>query len=314
MHPTRLGSTAQATDYTGAVAQDQIFYPWGQEWQMVGAVQEKRFARLGHRDSTETGLDPTFYRAYSSTHGRWLGKDQRRAPIGDPQGLNRYTYASNSPVIRVDMLGLDSCSTTWFDGGVGVACDPLGSGGGVGGGGVNPPRAYPEGDRPGGGGGGGGSSPGVIAKQQQIAMARTNSYVAMVHDENCVSFLNSAGVDCVSTLPKVPIQLTGFSGADKIASAIPTPGVPTGYVININEAGPFFETTGSTVFYPGGPDVANGSPRFQGFVLLHELGHVTGVLPDEGHPSNQAIENANNAAIASHCKNAISSLSNTVPH
>ena len=105
MHPTRLGSTAQATDYTGAVAQDQLFYPWGQQWNTVGSVQEMRFARLGHRDSTETGLDPTHFRMFSSAQGRWLGKDPRSGCIADPQALNRYVYVRNSPTNRFDPRG-----------------------------------------------------------------------------------------------------------------------------------------------------------------------------------------------------------------
>src|SRR5256885_752673 len=45
MHTTNLGSTSQSTDYSGAVAQDQLYYPWGQEWTTVGTSQEKRFAQ-----------------------------------------------------------------------------------------------------------------------------------------------------------------------------------------------------------------------------------------------------------------------------
>ena len=71
MHPSRIGSTAQVTDYTGAVAQDQLYYPWGQEWNAIGGTQEKRFASLNHRDTTETSLDPTLLRIYSPSQGRW---------------------------------------------------------------------------------------------------------------------------------------------------------------------------------------------------------------------------------------------------
>ena len=75
MHSTKLGSTSQATDYTGTVAQDQLHYPWGQQWASVGSSEEMRIAFLGHRDTSETGLDSTRFRMLSSTEGRWLNKD-----------------------------------------------------------------------------------------------------------------------------------------------------------------------------------------------------------------------------------------------
>src|SRR2546429_1194393 len=105
MHSTKLGSTSQATDSTGAVAQDQIFYPWGQDWQMAGTVQEKRFARLGHRDTTETSLDPTHFRIFSSTQGRWLSPDPVAGRACDPQSLNRYNYVRNNPPNFTDPMG-----------------------------------------------------------------------------------------------------------------------------------------------------------------------------------------------------------------
>ena len=109
MHSTKIGSTSQATDYTGAVAQDQLYYPWGQGWNMVGTPQEKRFATLGHRDETETGLDPTRFRMFSSTQGRWLAKDPHSGFTRAPQTLNRYAYALNSPSKYTDRDGDQLC-------------------------------------------------------------------------------------------------------------------------------------------------------------------------------------------------------------
>src|SRR6266576_2538433 len=102
MHINSLGSTSQATDYRGATAQDQLYYPWGQEWNTVGNTQEKRFARLGHRDTTEIGLDPTHFRMFSCTQGRWLSRDPRPGCIQHPQSLNLYSYVHNSPTNKVD--------------------------------------------------------------------------------------------------------------------------------------------------------------------------------------------------------------------
>ncbi len=93
------------TDYSGAVVQDQLFYPWGL---MVGSSQEKRFAKLQHRDS-ETSLDPTRFRMFSSTQGRWLSPDpagKRAAKPANPQSWNRYAYVLNNACNAVDPLGL----------------------------------------------------------------------------------------------------------------------------------------------------------------------------------------------------------------
>jgi len=104
-HVAKLGSTSQVTDYRGAVVQDQLHYPWGQQWQIVGSAQEKRFALLGHRDTSETDLDPTRFRMYSATQGRWLSTDPIHGCGQSPQSLNRYAYVLNSPTNWVDPSG-----------------------------------------------------------------------------------------------------------------------------------------------------------------------------------------------------------------
>ncbi len=107
-HANRLGSTSSVTDYSGTVVQDQLFYPWGQDWLMVGTSQEKRFAKLQHRDS-ETSLDPTPHRMYSPGEGRWLSPDpagKRAAKPANPQSWNRYAYVLNNACNGTDPLGL----------------------------------------------------------------------------------------------------------------------------------------------------------------------------------------------------------------
>jgi len=86
---------------------------------MVGGTsQEKRFASLGHRDLAETGLDPTLFRMFSSTQGRWLGRDPLLGTLTDPQTLNRYSYLRNCPAAFTDPLGLYwGCVGKWALGG-----------------------------------------------------------------------------------------------------------------------------------------------------------------------------------------------------
>ncbi len=104
-HANTLGSTAAVTDYTGAPVEDKLFYPWGQDWHTVGTLYEERFAKLQHRDS-ETNLDPTPNRMFSSNQGRWLSPDPVHGGVSNPQSLNRYAYAANNPTRYVDPSGL----------------------------------------------------------------------------------------------------------------------------------------------------------------------------------------------------------------
>src|SRR5437899_1971059 len=54
-HSNSLGTTATATDQTGTVVQDVVYYPWGQQWlNAYPDVKDKRFASL--RQDDETGL------------------------------------------------------------------------------------------------------------------------------------------------------------------------------------------------------------------------------------------------------------------
>ncbi len=95
MHGNPLGSTTLMTDQTGAVVQDMLYYPWGQRWSLAGIAKDERFASLQKRDA-ESALDPTLFRMYSSTQGRWLSPDPLAGDITNPQSLNRYAYVTNN--------------------------------------------------------------------------------------------------------------------------------------------------------------------------------------------------------------------------
>jgi len=113
---------------------------WGQEWTRVGTMEEERFARLNHRDS-ETSLDPTHFRMYSSGVGRWQSPDALRGSVFNPQSLNRYSYVLGNPANRIDPRGLCGCYPGYdeFDylldfgfvpdyGNYGCGCSPFGCG------------------------------------------------------------------------------------------------------------------------------------------------------------------------------------------
>ncbi len=103
-HANTLKSTTAVSDYSGAMTQDQLYYPFGQEWSMVGSMQEDRFAQLGHRDG-ETTFDPTYFRMYSSGQGRWMTRDPKDGFISNPQTLNLYAYVRDNPTRLTDPGG-----------------------------------------------------------------------------------------------------------------------------------------------------------------------------------------------------------------
>ncbi len=124
VHANTVGSTGQVTGYSGSVVQDQLHYPWGQDWAMVGTMQEERFARLRHRD-TEANLDPTHFRMFSSDQGRWLSADRIHGRPCTPQSLNRYAYVENSPTNRIDPRGAQYGYPGYCDPTVDPCCDPF---------------------------------------------------------------------------------------------------------------------------------------------------------------------------------------------
>lgn len=107
VHPDNLGSTSQTTDYTGAEIHDELYYPFGSRWE-VQLLEDERFASLQRRDS-ETGLDPTHFRTYNSSLGRWMTPDPAGLAAADPanpQSWNMYAYVLNNPASNNDPSGL----------------------------------------------------------------------------------------------------------------------------------------------------------------------------------------------------------------
>ncbi|HXZ81341.1 MAG TPA: RHS repeat-associated core domain-containing protein, partial [Terriglobales bacterium] len=61
---------------------------------------------------SNTGLDHTWYRQYSSYLGRWMTPDpagMAAVDPGNPQTWNRYAYVNNNPTNFIDPLGLRDC-------------------------------------------------------------------------------------------------------------------------------------------------------------------------------------------------------------
>jgi RHS repeat-associated protein len=101
-----LGTGLMMVDGWGHVQQQSVYYPFGGERVITNNVANNyKFTGL-ERDS-ESGLDHTLNRQYSSNLGRWLSPDRLGGRVISPQSLNLYSYVLNNACSATDPLGLD---------------------------------------------------------------------------------------------------------------------------------------------------------------------------------------------------------------
>ncbi|MDD5035618.1 MAG: hypothetical protein PHE55_12760, partial [Methylococcaceae bacterium] len=99
-HEDGLGSLLATSNAAGTVTASQRFGAFGNPVAQSGAIPQ--FGYTG-REPDASGL--MYYRAryYDPGIGRFISRD----PIGLAGGINRYTYVGNTPINKVDPLGLD---------------------------------------------------------------------------------------------------------------------------------------------------------------------------------------------------------------
>jgi RHS repeat-associated protein len=132
-------------------------------------------------------------------------------------------------------------------------------------------------------------------------------------DSKCLQFLkgpNGEALDNLNTI--IDNNLYGHAdilqnGNPLTTSAVTNPGI-SGQAITVNNQGGFFSSTFSGGTITVGPKgLAGGTPKAQTLILLHELGHVTGILRDDG--LSRKIAKANDKAIQEHCNQTINGAS-----
>jgi RHS repeat-associated protein len=109
-HADHLGSTHLLTGLDQSVVQNLDFLPFGELNSSDSGINNHEFT--GDERDSETGLDHTWFRQYSSPLGRWMHPDPAglaAVDITNPQSWNRYSYVLNSPLNLVDPLGLNDC-------------------------------------------------------------------------------------------------------------------------------------------------------------------------------------------------------------
>jgi RHS repeat-associated protein len=99
-----LGSTRAIANSVGAVLGLYNYDPFGRI--ETSSATKPRFGFSGHTVVGTGEMLLAQYRVYAPDLGRWLSED----PIGFAGSSNFYAYVENSPVARVDPLGLQSVS------------------------------------------------------------------------------------------------------------------------------------------------------------------------------------------------------------
>ena len=108
-HQDYLGTDRMITAFNGTQEGTIGSLPFGEFATGWGAdASPSHFALLDQDVGASAGLSHAALRDYLSTEGRWLSPDPYNGSykLSDPQSLNRYAYAENSPLMFSDPLGL----------------------------------------------------------------------------------------------------------------------------------------------------------------------------------------------------------------
>ncbi|MHB8474099.1 MAG: RHS repeat domain-containing protein, partial [Gammaproteobacteria bacterium] len=110
-HKDHLGSIDTITNETGQVVERLSYDAWGKRrngnWTdattAISSITHHGFT--GHEHLDDVGLINMNGRIYDPTLGRFLSADPTVQSPGNPQTLNRYTYANNNPLSYTDPSG-----------------------------------------------------------------------------------------------------------------------------------------------------------------------------------------------------------------
>ena len=110
-HSDHLGSIRVGSTSPRTVSFDVAYAPFGETYAASGATDPDF---TGQRQDTVSGVYDFPAREYSN-EGRWASPDPSGISafhLPDPQSINGYVYARNTPLSIVDPTGLDGCDAT----------------------------------------------------------------------------------------------------------------------------------------------------------------------------------------------------------
>ncbi len=103
-----LGSVAARMDVSGTLSETYRYLPFGELF--AGTATTHEFT--GKERDQESGLDYFGARYLASCHGRWMSVDPLSGDNTDPRQLNRYAYVHNDPVNFIDPDGKGEITIT----------------------------------------------------------------------------------------------------------------------------------------------------------------------------------------------------------
>ncbi|WP_263409382.1 RHS repeat domain-containing protein [Terriglobus tenax] len=107
-HQDLVGTDRIRTSSSGAMEASFYSAPFGDGLTSSSSdTNPSHFALTDHDLAQGSGMEHATFRELSSATGRWQSPDPYDGSysIFDPQSFNRYTYASNNPLIRIDPQG-----------------------------------------------------------------------------------------------------------------------------------------------------------------------------------------------------------------
>jgi len=326
-------SNRLVTDTSGNTFAQLGHFPFGEQW--YNTAGDKLVFTSYERDS-ESGNDYAMARYYISPLGRFSSPDPLSGNISNPQSLNRYLYTRDDPANFVDPTGLNrqmnlcpsgvDCSS-WYGGSgggweagllefafmnTGAPDDPsfdnldvLDLLGGLPGS-IPPLSQCPL----------CGPLPQPPKPVDPIWNALTKLQKLLANDPDCLSFLNSAGIDAMGRLAAIMDGYYGQAGMlpkkGDNGNLMMTNAVSFGYpgqLVTVNTVGAFFAgQIGSITNSTDRHRIPGGTPSAQGFIMLHELGHNTNVLADDA--GKQSIVDVNDIKLEKNCSKTIKAFSN----
>jgi len=287
----------------------------------------------GHKDDPETGMKYFGARYYHATSARWISADSLTARVYDPQSLNKYAYVRNDPVNLVDRLGQwyecayyseGQCQWYYFDPTPHIQFWLL------------------DGQGPYEGSGGGGGDIQVALDQTPITHTVSGLSISDANAQRLYSIASSLvnllkgsdpdAVRCASVLDMLaPDGTVVYTAADLLREKITTKrlavgqitspagtfthalvsgagvqGVPSNIDIVVNVNGAAFSSAVSL----GVRGIEPGSNAALGLVVLHELGHLTWRLRDDGPsvPNSTRVSISNTRSVHAACAGILSRL------
>jgi RHS repeat-associated protein len=103
-HQDHLGSSRLVSNNTGTKVEEIHYFPFGATQSDTGSISINHKYTSQEYDA-ETGLYYYNARYYNPVLGRFISADTHVPGTGNPQALNRYSYALNNPLLYLDPSG-----------------------------------------------------------------------------------------------------------------------------------------------------------------------------------------------------------------